>query len=344
MAEKKGKFLKFIWKVENFSYCWSETDDSLESPKFYFDLLEEKYWCLRLYPNGWSSYENYIYVYLELSSSPVWIAIDYQIALLRPNGETEYLRKMKDQYFCEGSICGFDNLVSREILFGLKKVILLPKDVLTLQCCIFPKNTELETYTEVIATTHIGIERYRFQWKKIDYTKGVSISLKDVTFSLSVLNESNDGNYVLIGRFCSLCILDFKAFHCKIGVLNSNNSIAKLLVNKFLDTDRHSRCFFYFPFIAGTELQENQSLYLTNGKLNLDCEFTFCYGSHGHIEGIAQDVTFMSVPVDETTSTAKIGASPKKVLYCIDNVPSSLKSDFQNLYEEGTLCDFTIKV
>ncbi|GBM04118.1 Speckle-type POZ protein B [Araneus ventricosus] len=52
----------------------------------------------------------------------------------------------------------------------------------------------------------------------------------------------------------------------------------------------------------------------------------------------------MSASVDETTSTSEIDSPSKKFLYCIENIPSSLKNDYQNLYQEGTLSDFTIRV
>ncbi|GBN19944.1 Speckle-type POZ protein-like B, partial [Araneus ventricosus] len=326
MAEKRGKILKFIWKIENFSYCWNETNDFLKSPDFHLDIFEGSAWGLKLYSRGRPSYENYVSVYLErLSSSkgPLGITIDYEIALLRKNGATKYVKEMKDRCFRKGYSYGFDNLVTREKIFGSKRSTLLPDDILTLECCIFPKNTELETYTEVIAKTHIEIQRFRRQWKEIDYSPNF-----------------------LSGKFCGS--KNLKAFHCKIGVLDSNNSVAKFLVNKSFDitsADRKRDSCVYLPIVTEAEILKNKSVYLPNGKLNLDCEFTLCDGlQHSQIEGIARETTFNLVPVDETASTYQLDLPPKKFLYCIDNIPSSLKNDFQNLYQEGTLSDFTIKV
>ncbi|GBN75890.1 hypothetical protein AVEN_101835-1 [Araneus ventricosus] len=128
---------------------------------------------------------------------------------------------------------------------------------------------------------------------------------------------------------------DLKAFHCKIGVLDSNNSVVKLLVNKFLDTESAAEGYLSFPLITVHELLKNKSLYLPNGKLDLDCEFTLCYGlQHGRIEGITRNATFTSALEDETASTSQI----------FENTPSSLENDFLNLLQEGTLCDFTINV
>ncbi|GBL92712.1 Speckle-type POZ protein-like B [Araneus ventricosus] len=248
----------------------------------------------------------------ELSSSregPEEVTIDYEIALLRPNGAREYAKEMKERGFRKGSKYGFDTLVHRERLLGAKKSTLLPKDILTLQCCIFPKDTELEVSTEVIARTHLEIERYRLQWKQIDYTRNNTIQLADSMFRLRLSIESNNQHEVLTGEFCIDFVADFKALHGKIGVLDSNNSVVKLLVNNFLDIESESRNpFSYFPLITVPELQEDKCLYLPNA------------------------------------SSSQIDAPPKKFLYCIDNVPSSLINDFQNLYEEGTLGDFAIKV
>ncbi|GBM14901.1 hypothetical protein AVEN_213251-1 [Araneus ventricosus] len=352
MAQRKEEVLKFIWKVENFSYCWNETDDFLESPRFCSEVLDGSAWCLKLYPKGRSQYENYVSVYLERLPScgvPSGITIDYEIALLRPDGSTECVKEMKDRCFREENKYGFDKLVARERLFGEEKLTLLPADVLTLQCCIFPKNTGLETYTEVIAKTQVEIQRYRRQWKNIDYTRDDSISINgdhnlgDMWFELSVSREDNNQLGALTGQFGHE--RDLRALHCKIGVLDSNNSVVKVLVNNFVDIESASEDYLSFPLITVPELLENQSLYLPNGKLNLDCEFTVCDGTeHGRIEGIAQDATLMPVPADEAVSSSQIDVSPKKFLYCIDKVPSSLRNDFQNLYQEGTLCDFTVKV
>ncbi|GBM68516.1 hypothetical protein AVEN_158090-1 [Araneus ventricosus] len=163
MAENRGKYLKFIWKVENFSFIWNKTDDFLKSETFYLDIFEGSAWCLKLYPRGRSSYENYVSVFLERLSScegPFEITIDFEIGLLKPNGATDYMNEMKGRCFKTGDTHGFNNLVARERMLGARKSVLLPEDVLSLQCCIFPKDAELRTYTEVIAKTHTRIERY----------------------------------------------------------------------------------------------------------------------------------------------------------------------------------------
>ncbi|GBN14700.1 Speckle-type POZ protein B [Araneus ventricosus] len=282
-----------------------------------------------MYPRGRHSYENYVSVYLERlpsSGGPLGITIHYEIALLRAN--------------------------ARERILGAEKSTLLPEDVLTVQCCIYPKDTELETSTEVIAKTHTEIERFFRPWRSIDYTRGNYISLRSEGYprrkslSLSVSRKSNNQFDVLSCKFHDAT--DLTAFHCKIGILDSNNSVVKCLVNQFFDIESAtggSKCYLYFPLITVPELQKNKSLYLPNGKLNLDCELTFCYGlQHSQIERITRDATLMSAPVDETASTAQIDLPPKKFLYCIENIPSSLKNDFQNLLQEGTLSDFILKV
>ncbi|GBN45158.1 hypothetical protein AVEN_174860-1, partial [Araneus ventricosus] len=124
MAENGEKFLKFIWKVENFSYCWNEKDDFLKSPTFYLDIFEGSAWCLKLYPRGKTSYEKFLGVNLErLSSSkgPLGITIDFKLTLLRANGATEYVREMEDRSFRKGRKFGFDNLIAREVILGAKK-------------------------------------------------------------------------------------------------------------------------------------------------------------------------------------------------------------------------------
>ncbi|GBM91673.1 hypothetical protein AVEN_122280-1 [Araneus ventricosus] len=256
---------------------------------------------------------------------------------------------MKDRCFRKGYSYGFDNLVTREKIFGSKRSTLLPDDILTLECCIFPKNTELETYTEVIAKTHIEIQRFRRQWKEIDYSVYSLIPLDcegKIWIHLNGSSSSDNQPNFLRGKFCGS--KNLKAFHSKIGVLDSNNSVAKFLVNKSFDitsADRKRDSCVYFPIVTEAEILKNKSVYLPNGKLNLDCEFTLCDGlQHSQIEGIARETTFNLVPVDETASTRQLDLPPKKFLYCIANIPSSLKNDFQNLYQEGTLSDFTIKV
>ncbi|GBN17783.1 hypothetical protein AVEN_197625-1 [Araneus ventricosus] len=113
---------------------------------------------------------------------------------------------MKDLRFRKGYKYGFDNLVARGRLLGAQKSTLLTEDVLTLQCCIFPKNTELGFYTEVIARTRTGFERYRCQWKAIDYAGDNYISLNweedgENRLLRCVSSESNEQPDVLACEF-----------------------------------------------------------------------------------------------------------------------------------------------
>ncbi|GBN90973.1 hypothetical protein AVEN_88906-1 [Araneus ventricosus] len=354
MAENTEKFFKFIWKVDNFSYIWNEKDDFLRSPNFSLDVFEGSDWCLKLYPRGRSWYENCVSVYLErLTSSegPLEIKICFKIVLLSRNGETEFGWGKSEQLFRRGSEHGFDSMVSRERLLGTKNSNLLPDDILTLQCCILPQHNELQISTEVIAKTHTEIECFVRQWKEIDYTADNLISFRkgysrSVSLRLIVSKDSDNQAYVLSCQFHNA--IDLKAFHGKISTLDSNNSVVECLVNQFFDIEsakEGAQCYLFFTLITLAELLKHKSRFLPNGKLNLYCELTLSYGlQHSQIERIAHDASFMCAPVEETASTSQIDVPAKRFLYCIDNIPSLLKNDFQNLLQEGTLSDFTIKV
>ncbi|GBO28220.1 Speckle-type POZ protein B [Araneus ventricosus] len=343
MADGGGKVLKFIWKVENYSYCWNKTDDFLQSPDFQVDVFEGSSWCLKLYPRGVSSYEKYTSVHLgrlESSKGPLGITVDYEIALLRPDGTAEYVKETKGRCFRKGHAFGFDNLAVREEILCAKKSALLPEDILTVQCRIFPKGIELKSYTEIIAKTHLEVERFVF---RIESSSDYNQCYNEV-YELRFPNDRKSMSLKFKRLYGKLMMYthgymkeaDVKALHCKVGILDSSDSISLCLLDKHIDDD--------ICLITDDEILKQKALYLPNNKLTLHCDFTFSFGvQHSQIKMVSSDNAFTHVTASRKVSS-EIDIPPKNYsCHCTDN-NASFKRDFQNLYQEGTLCDFTLKV
>ncbi|CAL1300941.1 unnamed protein product [Larinioides sclopetarius] len=346
MAKKEGKVLKFIWKIENYSYCWKKTADFLQSPEFQIDIFEGSSWCLKLYPRGVSLYENYISVHLgRLNSSrgPLGITVDYEIALIGSDGTAVYVKETKGQCFRKGRAFGFDNLAVRREIFGEKKSALLPEDILTVQCRIFPKGTELKKHIEIIAKTHIELERTVFSWK-------LQNNIFNKNYESNRLNVSNaerntflkifwlEGYMTL--RFFFGHFPTIKVIRCRIGILDSNDSVSWILVDKQIITSE----IIDVKLLRADEILKQESLYLPNNKLTLHCDFTFSFGvQHSKIEIVSYENALSFITTKRKVST-KIETSPKSHPCCCSDNYASFRSDFQNLYQEGTLCDFTLKV
>ncbi|XP_055925983.1 protein maternal effect lethal 26-like [Argiope bruennichi] len=347
MAENEEKLLKFIWKIENYSYCWS-TSNSLQSPDFQMDVYEGSSWCLKLYPRGVPLCENYISIHLarlSSSSGPLRVSVDYEISLLRPDGTAEYVKETKDRCFRKGYTFGFDNLAVRDEVFWMKRSILLPQDILTVQCRIFPKDTQLKSSTTIIAKTHLELERYVFHWKS---EKCFSEKLNE----FKILKFLNGRHYLALKLYWRLArgreylyiyfsnFHDLKMFHCKLCLLDSNESISQCILDEHIDSGQSD-----FRLIAADEIREKKSIFLPNDKLNLHCDFTCYFGIQcNQIETVAFDNTIFSVIKDkETSSEVETPSANNRPCSCT-NIYASFKKDFQNFYQEEMLCDFTLKV
>lgn len=131
------------WKIPNFSKLSVESCTYYHSPQFSFD---EKFWYLRIYPNGHPQMKSVgcigLYLFLQKSCFHVSIRIEFTLGLKKIHGKKlseqhyEYTIKNDDVgYGVRGCFC-------RSELFD-EKSDFLPDDVLTVFCNFkYPETVE----------------------------------------------------------------------------------------------------------------------------------------------------------------------------------------------------------
>ncbi|GIY21593.1 hypothetical protein CEXT_624011 [Caerostris extrusa] len=162
----KNEF-RFLWTIENFSYCWQKKSERIASPPFVVDALDDSEWKLWLCPRG-DKDGNYIacFLYRENDSSgPDNIEIEYELAFLAADGAVLVSKGLK-RVFNKGIYRGFD-LEKRQVVFSAKKDEFLPRDTLTVRCRLWRNDRRRVETTQFFARTVIKVDR-RFL---LDYRK-----------------------------------------------------------------------------------------------------------------------------------------------------------------------------
>ncbi|KAF8785114.1 TD and POZ domain-containing protein 1 [Argiope bruennichi] len=81
VKERCGKGFLYIWRIENFDYCWHKTGEQLESPLFHIDSSKKSLWRLWLYPRGEDDGE-YISCFLfRVEGGPETVDVDFELSL-----------------------------------------------------------------------------------------------------------------------------------------------------------------------------------------------------------------------------------------------------------------------
>ncbi|GIX80940.1 speckle-type POZ protein B [Caerostris extrusa] len=123
------KCFTFTWKLENMSYCWQKTEESLRSPKFVVDALEGTRWSLVLYPRQ-DKDGNYIGYYLyrdkDCSSGVNDIEIDYVLSFMAADGSALVEEKVIKTTMTKNKSFGWPEFVTREEVFLWKDRVSCP--------------------------------------------------------------------------------------------------------------------------------------------------------------------------------------------------------------------------
>ncbi|KAF8788722.1 Speckle-type POZ protein-like B like protein [Argiope bruennichi] len=344
MENEERNMFQYIWKIENYSYCWQEVNEFIASPVFQMCTTEGSSWCLKLYPRGVASFNNSTGLYLERQltiQGPVFISVDYELSFLRSDGTPEYTAGEKACVFIKGQSSGFSHLLSREEIFQTKKSILLPDDTLTVQCRICFESIGLARQIQAFAKSKIWVHRELFVWDtgEFNYVSpfGPGCFAKFTIHKAEIsLKLCEDSIYVTLEAIDDVAgMLRFRT-----GIVDSDRSTSKYLVDEYMhNKEKQSITTF---LITRSKLLQRKDFYLPQGHLILHCESIYSKGIHiGQIESHTYDKIFMFNPFDERKKSKK-NQTPVTPSCCSAN--SSMREDFQNLYQEGTLSDFTVKV
>ncbi|CAL1300942.1 unnamed protein product [Larinioides sclopetarius] len=346
MENEDRNMFVYIWKIENFSFAWQEVNEHFTSPSFQICATEGSSWRLKLYPRGILSTKNSLSLYLERESNvqgPVYLSVDYELSFLKSDGTPGYTAAEKACVLGKGQTSGFANLISREEIFRTKKSVFLPDDTLTVQCRISFENIGLARQIQAFAKSTIWIHRQLFLWDagKFNYISpyepGIFSALSFQTNEM-VLNLNEDSIYV------HLVINDLvnRMFRLRIGILDSNKSTSNFLIDEYI-FNREKRSIKTL-LISRSKLLQRKDLYLPEDHLILHCEWNYSRGVHvGQVDCHAYDKMFTFYTFNKKKDSNESPLPIAHSLCCANNY-NSMKTDFQNLHQEGTLSDFTIKV
>ncbi|CAL1295607.1 unnamed protein product [Larinioides sclopetarius] len=154
----------FLWRIENYSYCWHKNGEKLVSPEFTIDGLDDTVWTLSLFPRGCSkdSIGN-ISLFLNRTKDedgPSLFSVRYELSILAANGLST--RFDGNNRFLNGSWSGCFSLLQREEALVRRRADYLPQDTLTVRCKMWWGAPKVEVVNEIAARTRIGVEEVSY--------------------------------------------------------------------------------------------------------------------------------------------------------------------------------------
>ncbi|XP_014306452.1 LOW QUALITY PROTEIN: speckle-type POZ protein-like [Myotis lucifugus] len=123
-----------MWTISDFSFCWQEVGDVIQSSTFSSEAIDQLTWRLRVYPKGLDTVsKDYLSLYLSLVSSPKCIFLaKFKLSILSDKGEE--IKSLESHWaysFVQGKRLGFKKFIHRDVLLD-EDNSLLPDDKLAL--------------------------------------------------------------------------------------------------------------------------------------------------------------------------------------------------------------------
>ncbi|CAL1295606.1 unnamed protein product [Larinioides sclopetarius] len=341
----------FLWRIENYSFCWHKHGERLVSPEFTSDGLEGTVWTLWLYPR-WDSQkvEGYISLYLtrcQIDDGPVDFSVKYELSVLAADelstgSETEFP-------FVKGYRFGWGKFLKRDEALLHRKGDLLPQDTLSVRCKMWRGEGSVREATEITARTRIGIEEISFlhlieSFSKLKPDEKKTIQIKSsarrqcsLTSSLHFTEDSNEGKIMLkISPRTENQVLARR----KISLLNKSGKKIECgeSDNRLVDTRKDIQ---NLPLsITRQEILKKESDYLQEDNLSLLCECVFSTGvEYEKIERTLLGKQLMAVSLisDNAQSKGIYNAAQK-----LSASPSVL-DDLKAIYDDQSLTDLELK-
>ncbi|CAL1284161.1 unnamed protein product [Larinioides sclopetarius] len=229
----KNREYTFFWFIENFSYCWHKSRESLVSPIFTTDGLESTAWTLKLYPRG-SIHLCGIYACLyrnEDDGSDMFV-MNYSQSMVSGKISDSFLKKFTANFSKKSSKgCFFKFKTPLQILAKH-----ITNDTLTMRCKLWNGEGNADKVAPICARTRIGIEHISLLYEVEDFS-AVESNSKPV----QIRSRTNKG-CVILGSLHfkdSMCheknvVLEIKPSDnnqilskCKIYLLDTSGNIIK---------------------------------------------------------------------------------------------------------------------
>ncbi|GBN60289.1 hypothetical protein AVEN_23219-1 [Araneus ventricosus] len=133
------KEYRITWFIENYSYCWHDNGDKLESPEFTAEGLEGTVWYLSLYPRG-NGDESRSKISLslqrdKLDGGPEDISVKYELSFRTPDGSVLISRE-SEHTFRKGISYGWKEFAQMDEVLLHRKADFLPQDRFIIILCV----------------------------------------------------------------------------------------------------------------------------------------------------------------------------------------------------------------
>ncbi|CAL1283580.1 unnamed protein product [Larinioides sclopetarius] len=342
----------FLWRIENYSYCWHKNGDGLVSPEFTVDSFEGTVWAINLYPRGdGQDAEGYISLYLtrckKIDDVPVDFSVKYELSVPAADGLSS--RFDGEATFAKGIGYGCRKFLKRDEALLHREADLLPQDTLSVRCKMWRGEGSVREATEITARTRIGIEEISYlhlieSFSKLEPDEEKTIQIKSpakrhcsLTSSLYLVEDSWEGTIMLeitpsdenqILAKCKISLLDTSGGKTECGELDNRlDDIRKDIKNLPVDLTMQA-------------ILNEESDYLPEDNLSLSCECVFSTGvEYSKIEKTAFEKPFVAVSrISNNAQSKSIYHAAQKLSAC----PSAM-DDLKVIYDNQSLTDVVLK-
>ncbi|GFY57173.1 speckle-type POZ protein [Trichonephila inaurata madagascariensis] len=226
-----------VWKIKNFFAIYG-APEKLESPDLYTETDNSK-WMLRLLPSfklgSILEYDRCDLCKVNTSNNSEEIMVSSNLSIVCADGTLAFFQEKVRQPLSKGKSVSFQLVFDKKILIERKKYF-VPKDVLTLRCCV------MEINPVVISTgcSHVNVDNISQLWK-IDNFSVRSLGMMEKfpliedtlkAFQLEVefylKGDNLDSSFIqtIIKRESLKSDINSQfSLHCRISVLNAEGTV-----------------------------------------------------------------------------------------------------------------------
>ncbi|KAG8175502.1 hypothetical protein JTE90_009136 [Oedothorax gibbosus] len=229
---------------------------------------------------------------------------------------------------------------------NLKSYLMAVHGTLTVYCCILKKDTDIPMTVQCSGDTEIKVTKLLYTWVLKDVLTSNNLFFSNINRTVKIPNFSSeipsfeirffvkpdsDDRFI---HFAIESLVESRTFYLmyNIALLDSNGSKAHSVNGQSLFEKSTTKEIVEFAFLFMPKLLLDKQLYLHNGELTLQCEFSICTNDvENHIETI------------EYGSTKDLHLESEKEPEPFTSETDHWDQNTLQLYEEGKYSDFIIR-
>ncbi|CAL1291027.1 unnamed protein product [Larinioides sclopetarius] len=347
----------FIWDIENIDMSFCE--ESITSPTFIADNLNQTEWCMNLHPLIQENSFMLVLSRMDSGDTLKSIIIDFTLSVSFSNGKKDKLKEEKKAEFQSGS--------SQSVYWIYHSAKILYEGDLTVHCDMQKSEKMTLPYVCCSARTFIGKEQRYGVWKIRNFRKLLPGDKKKFILYSTSKNAPQINILGCLSKNTKSFDIEVQVIHnkpiftfLKISLLTANGNLKWPTLEKFFFDNLTSSQTYRFPLVLKHRYLNNKSTLLhPNGTLTLVCELSvsngmqysevsdssyaiesFCKIMHREISKNVTEVFPKETGQKDAVKTRQISKNP------IENntTPQTLKQDLMNFYTQKKHCDITLLV